>query len=81
MNLRNKGLNKIQNDIDYELFDRDHHSYLYDKIKGYFIDYFFPLMYYIFETEKDNINFDILCIIIENIQLLSIFFQQRVKYF
>ena len=81
MNLRNKGLNKIQNDIDYELLDRENHSYLYNKIKCFFVEYFFPLMYYIFETEKDNINFDILCIIIENIQLLSIFFQQRVKYF
>ena len=81
MNLRNKGLNKIQNDIDYELLDRENHSYLYNKLKGFFIEYFFPLMYYIFEKEKDNINFDILCIIIENLQLLSIFFQQRVKYF
>ncbi len=81
MNLRNKGLNKIQNDIDYELLDRENNSYLYNKLKGFFVEYFFPLMYYIFETEKDNINFDILCIIIENLQLLSIFFQQRVKYF
>ena len=79
MNLRNKGLNKIQNDIDYELLDRENHSYLYNKLKGFFVEYFFPLMYYIFETEKDNINFDIICIILENFQLLSYFFQPRVK--
>ena len=80
MNLRNyKGLNKIQNDIDYELINRERHSYLYEKLKNFFIEYFFSLMYYIFETEKDNINFDIICIILENFQLLSYFFQPRVK--
>ena len=81
MNLRNynKGIDKIQNDIDCEIFDKENYSYLYDKIKNFFVKYFFSLMYYIFETEKDNINFDIICIIIENFQLLSFHFHPLVK--
>ena len=55
------------------------HSKLYCKIKLLMSKYIFPLIFFINQTQLDNIHLDCLIIIIDTLQLLSFPFQLRVS--
>ena len=55
------------------------HSTLYCKIKLLMSKYIFPLIFFINQTQLDNIHLDCLIIIIDTLQLLSFPFQLRVS--
>ena len=55
------------------------HSKLYSKIKLIMSKYIFPLIFFINQTQTDNIHLDCLIIIIDTLQLLSFPFQLRVS--
>ena len=41
----------------------------------------FPLVYYIFQSKLNSIKVDIICVILEFLEILTFPIQQRVKYF
>ena len=55
------------------------HSKLYCKIKLLMSKYIFPLIFFINQTQLDNIYLDCFIIIIDTLQLLSFPFQLRVS--
>ena len=55
------------------------HSKLYCKIKLLMSKYIFPLIFFINQTQLDNIYLDCFIIIIDTLQLLSFPFQLKVS--
>ena len=57
----------------------NNHVGLYYKIKKIMSTYIFPIIFFINQTQLDNIHLDCLIIIIDTLQLLSFPFQLRVS--
>ena len=66
---------------DLNLSNNNHKISFIQYIKEKIGDYLFPLFYYLFMFQIERKSIDLLCIIIETIQLLSFPFNYRVSKF
>ena len=56
-------------------------SYIYQKIGKELNKSAFPLVYYIFQSKLNSIKVDIICVILEFLEILTFPIQHRVKIF
>ena len=67
--------------IKFSPSNQSSYSNIYQKIGKELIKSAFPLVYYIFQSKLKSIKVDIICVILEFLEILTFPIQHRVKIF
>ena len=67
--------------IKFSPSNQSSYSNIYQKIGKELNKSAFPLVYYIFQSKLKSIKFDIICVILEFLEILTFLIQHRVKIF
>ena len=79
--MKNEENERYQQLIKYSPSTQSTYTNLYQKLGESLRSSIFPLVYYIFQSKLNSIKVDIICVILEFLEILTFPIQHRVKIF